>query len=429
MNRGNLVRAIRTAALVAALTIVATAPAGADSCPWRLSLAPNVVRFPVQMDTHAAYRIFVFQSDGTVGYWLRGEFPFAAFMSFTTYNAADPLLYAALLDYQIQPDPGSINPFTQGELVNDPNRSYTATLLPEGTVPDASMPNPIFFPPPPHGSDLVTAVLVERIYLPEPQVNDRFGGVPAPTIEAFEVNSPSTPAACSSGDFSAITSQFGSFGGNFSQSPLPRNGKIEFYRPPVSGVPYADGSGPLTKHDCTGYLMATVFPDELAVVHLPAIPTFFDNTNTTPITTFADSEVRYLSFGSYGASPLYAAQNENVAGPDLKRLPDGSATFVAIPSRLPGFLKQRVAEKAAELGYNVMPLARQGFLPHPFLIYRNKVTANGFVGSIQNVKCFRGSDFSKAPSPFAASTANMEEYAPVGIECSPLGFLLGRCGQ
>ncbi len=414
---------------VTALILGGAAPARAENCQWQLSVAPNVVRFPVQMDIHAAYRMFVFQSDGTVGYRLRGDFPFAAFMSFTTYNAAHPLLYAALLDYQMQPDPGSINPFTQGELVDAANRSYTATVLPDGTVPDASMPNPIFFPPLPHGSDLMTAVLVERTYLAEPRVSDRFGGVAAPTIEAFEVSNPSVPAACPSRNFSAITRRFGSFRGNFSQSPLPRDGKIRFYRPPASQVPYADGSGPLTKHDCTGYLMATVFPHKLAVIHLPVVPTFFDNTDTTPTTTFADWDVRYLSFWSYGASPLSTAENENVAGPDLKTLPDGSATFVAIPSRLPDSLKQRVAEKAAELGYNVMPLARQGFLPNPFLIYRNKVAASGFAGDIQNVACFRGSDFSRAPLRFAASTANMAQYAPAGVECSPSGFLLGRCGQ
>src|SRR5512146_1759823 len=152
-------------------------------------------------------------------------------------------------------------------------------------------------------------------------------------IEPFKISNPLVPAACPSGDFSAITNQFGSFSGNFSQSPLPRNGTIEFYRPPVLQVPYADGSGPVTKHDCTSYLMATVFPDQLAVIHLPRVPAFFDNTNVTRKTTFENADVRYLSLGSYGATPLSASDNENIAGPDLKMLSDGSATFVVIPLR------------------------------------------------------------------------------------------------
>jgi hypothetical protein len=87
------VRLIRIAALAALLAFVSTVPAEADSCQWQLSVAPDVVRSPIQMDIHAAYRIFVFQSDGSVGYRLHGEFPFAAFLSLTTYNAADRFVY------------------------------------------------------------------------------------------------------------------------------------------------------------------------------------------------------------------------------------------------------------------------------------------------------------------------------------------------
>ena len=406
--------------------------ADADSCQWH-EKAPDWVRAPVQMDIHAGYRIFAFQSDGTIGYRVRGEFPHAAFMSFTIYDHA--LLYAALTDYQMDADPGSINPFHPAEFVNAPNRAYTVTVLPHGTRPD-SMANPIFMPPLPHGSQLTTLVLVQRIYLGEPQVEDRFGGVDAPTIEPFEVRT-STPAACPSGDFTAIVDQFGSFNGNFGQSPLPRNGTIEFYRAPASGVPFADGSSPLTKRDCTSYLMATVLPDELAVIHLPAVPAFFDNTDITETTLFAEAEVRYLSMGSYGASRLYASENENIAGPGIKTS-DGSATFVAIPIGLSSSDIRQVKKAADRLGYNVMPLAEYGpLIPHavdgpwinPFLIYRNKVPGEGFAGSILNVPCFQGSNFSDASSDYAASPVNMDKYAPVGIACSVSAFLHAGCGQ
>ena len=408
----------------------------ANSCLWQAELAPDRVRSPVQMDIHAAYRIFAFQSDGTIGYRVSGEFPYAAFLSYTIYN--DALVYAALLDYEINADQGSINPFLPGELVNATNRSYTVTVLPDGTVPDASMANPIFMPPPARHSDLVTVALVQRIYLPEPG-EDRYGGFEAPTIEPFEVSDPATPVPCPSGDFSAITSQFGSLGSHFSQSPLPRNGRIEFYRPPVTEVPYADGDGPQNKHDCTGYLMATVFPDRLAVIHLPQAPAFFDNTNITSTTIFVEPDgVRYLSLGSYGATVMGVLENENIAGPDVRTLPDGSATFVAIPVGLSIADIETVINKADQLGYNVMPLAQYGpLIPddaegpqiNPFLIYRNKVAAEGFPGNIKNVRCFQGTSFSHAPRVYAASPGNMGEYAPVGIECSVSDFLYGACGQ
>lgn len=407
--------------------------ADANSCRW-VEKAPDWVRSPIQMDIHAGYRIFVFYSDGTVGYRVRGEFPHAAFMSFTIYDNA--LLYAALTDYEIEADPGSVNPFHSNEPVNAPNRAYTVTVLPHNARRD-EIANPIFMPPLPHGSNPTALVLAQRIYLGEPQDQDRFGGVDAPTIEPFDVRT-SAPAACRRGDFTAIIDQFGSFGGNFSQSPLPREGKIEFYRAPASSVPFADGSSPLTKHDCTSYLMATVFPDTLAVVRLPALPTFFDNTDVTDTTIFEEPEVRYLSMGSYGASRLYASDNENVAGPDLKTLSDGSAVFIAVPIRLPDRIKKEVAKKADKLGYNVMPLAEYGPLfplavngpnINPFLIYRNKVPREGFVGNILKVPCFQGTDFSEAPSEYAASDKNMDRYAPTGIECSLSDFLYGDCGQ
>lgn len=412
--------------------------ADANSCQW-VEKAPDWVRSPIQMDIHAGYRIFAFHSDGTIGYRVRGEFPYAAFLSFTIYDHT--MLHAVLLDYRIDPDSGSTNPFRPGALVNATNRSFTVTVLPDGAVPDASMPNPIFMPPPPRHSNLETVVLVQRVYLPEPVPGqNRFGG-DAPTIEPFEVSSPTTPAACPHDDLSSITSQFGSFSGNFSQAPLPRNGRIEFYRPPASVVPFADGTSPLTKHDCTGYLMATVFPDKLAVIHLPTVPLFFDNTNITSTTTFEEPQpegVRYLSLGSYGASWLGVEEHENFAGPDIQKHSDGSATFVAIPIRMWLDDTQGVKEIANERGYNVMPLAENGHLIefdvkspqiNPFLIYRNKVATSGFAGDIQNVPCFQGTSFSHAPWVYAASAANMDKYAPVGIECSLSDFLYGDCGR
>jgi len=221
---------------------------------------------------------------------------------------------------------------------------------------------------------------------------------------------------------------------DYSQSPLPRDGKIEFYRPPVSGVPYADGSGQLTEQDCTAYLMATVNPDVLAVVHLPAVPTFFDNNEPNSTALFAITDVRYLSLGTYGTSPLSASENENVAGPDLKTLPDGSAAFIAIPIGFSPSLIQQVTEKAEALGYNVMPLSEAGSVLDPFLIYRNKVpnedvAAEAFAGNIQNVPCYQGPDFGQAPPIDAASWSNMRQYAPEGIECAPSDFLYGSCGQ
>jgi hypothetical protein len=204
-------------------------------------------------------------------------------------------------------------------------------------------------------------------------------------------------------------------------------------------VPFADGDGLQTKHDCTGYLMATVHPDRLAVIHVPKLPAFFDNTDIPPTTRFSEPDgVRYLSLGSYGATVMGVLESENIAGPDVRTLADGSATFVAIPVGLSFAETATVINKAQELGYNVMPLAGYGpLIPgqedaahiNPFLIYRNKVAAKGFPGNIKNVACFQGTGFAHAPWLYAASPANMGEYAPLGVECSVPEFLYGNCGR
>lgn len=90
--------------VVAALMAVPGAQAQTLSCKWQAEPAPDHVRSPIQMDLHAAYRIFAFNSDGTISYRIRGEFPYAAFLSFTIYK--DALVYAPLLDNQNYPRPG-----------------------------------------------------------------------------------------------------------------------------------------------------------------------------------------------------------------------------------------------------------------------------------------------------------------------------------
>ncbi|HSQ00954.1 MAG TPA: hypothetical protein VL049_27345, partial [Candidatus Dormibacteraeota bacterium] len=76
-------------------------------------------------------------------------------------------LFDALIDHQISPDPGSMNPFQDGALVAAEKRSYTVYLRPNGSPPVA---NSLEMPP------ATGVTLVMRVYLPEPG-QDRLGGV------------------------------------------------------------------------------------------------------------------------------------------------------------------------------------------------------------------------------------------------------------
>jgi len=400
------------------------AQAQPEVCRWQEVVEPDKIRFPVNMDTHAAYAIYVFGATGDFGLNVTGDFPYAAFLSFTTYQE-NGLLFDALLDKDIIPNPGSVNPFQNGALVNAPQRSYRMMVLPYGLASPSADIKSISMPPIPTGAPLVLATLVLRVYLPAPNT-DRQGGVILPIITTFSAKDMKTPLPCPRSSFSPSGGPPGS--GSFNgipQAPAPKLGKILFYRPPVSGVPFADGSGQLTKDDCTGYLMATVNQDKLSIIRFKKIPTFFDNTKTNAQTTFSETQVRYLSMGSYGASVIPVSGN--IAGPAILTK-DGEVTFVVIPASLPADQKARIEAIAAANKFNVLPMAKKGPEVLPFLIYRNKVAATGFEGSVGKVPCYTGAPFGTAPADYAASSGNMGPYAPQGQECAVERFLLDKCG-
>jgi hypothetical protein len=410
------------------------------TCQWQTIMHPDWTRFPVNMDTHAAYAMFIYRNDGSVALKLEGSFPYSAFLSFTSYNVKG-LLFDALLDKDITPAPNSVNPFQDTAVVNAANRSYQVFVLPNGQTAPANV-NSLNMPPLSHNSRTpALAVLVMRIYLPEPDHN-RLGGVDPPVITAVSAGDLQTPVSCpassptskASGAGQAGMPAFGSFDKNaFPQPPSPQDGKIYFYRPPVYAIPFADGSSQYTVCDCTGYLAATLSAEQVAVVHLKKIPTFFDNTNTNPNTTMPDVQVRYISMGSYGATvipPPKSGLRGNIAGPEMLHTEDGGVTFVVIPALLQKQTKEAIERLAAVKHFNVLPMAGVRHLAKPFLIYRNKVTATGFTeGSIGNVPCYLEKPFEEAPINYAASISNMGAYAPEGVTCKVSEFLNGTCGK
>lgn len=402
---------------VLALLAVAALGCGSDDegattqCDWPALLAPNTVRSPVQMDTHAAYAMYPFAvpEDATV-LRIQGEFPFAAFLAFAIYDANTGFLFDAITDYQITPDPGSVNPFLDGSLVAAEKRSYTVYLRPNGSAPLA---NSIEMPP----ASEVT--LVMRVYLPEPG-RDRFGGVEVPRITPVSANGLSAPTTCPT--VSTVIPQLPT---NLTQAPLPVDGRILFFRPPASGVPYADGESMLTAEDCTGYLMASVEGERVPIIYIHRLPQVFDNTMIEPDTVFEAGDLRYASIGSYGASPLTM---QNIAATEIRRTAEGGAVVVGIPHLLPAAVQAAIRTQAEAIGANVLEMASPlRPLIKPFFIYRNKVAAEGFAGSIRNVGCFLAGDFNQAPPSFASSPENMGEYFIDGIECDDADFIAGEC--
>ena len=92
--------------------------------------------FPLQPDPHAAYSYVIPKiSNEPVALEITGQFPFAAWTSWTIYTdlQAGVQPFSVVRDAAITPNEGSVNPFVVGKPVLAPKRDYRLLVLPEGT--------------------------------------------------------------------------------------------------------------------------------------------------------------------------------------------------------------------------------------------------------------------------------------------------------
>ena len=133
-------------------------------------------------DTNVVYYYTRFQlpAGGTVT--LHGEFPHSRFMSFTTYktvNGEPGIASTSLVDEQINPDPGSINPYRAGQSRLSPHRSFTITISGQ-TPPAEPAPNTLYVGQEGKTAETQQVELVERIYRTDWGLEAN-GGVPLPS--------------------------------------------------------------------------------------------------------------------------------------------------------------------------------------------------------------------------------------------------------
>lgn len=161
-----------------------------SSCFW---VGPYVRENPetnvAYPDTGAFYWTAEYTQPEGAQLKLKGEFPFARYISFNSYlpTIADPdsPLYPgavptfAIADYQITPDDGATNPFINGNSREEAERSYTLDVI-SGAVPDASsqLPNSLYEDSQ-YGLD---SVIIYRLYVPD-EGFEATGGVALPEIE------------------------------------------------------------------------------------------------------------------------------------------------------------------------------------------------------------------------------------------------------
>jgi hypothetical protein len=113
---------------------------------------------------------------------LHGQFPHSRSMLFSAYknlNGEPGIPGSSLVDENIVPDAGSVNPFVAGEPRDATNRSYTITI--SGEVPPADpAPNMLYAGETGHTEETQKVEVIERIYRPDRDLEAN-GGVPVPT--------------------------------------------------------------------------------------------------------------------------------------------------------------------------------------------------------------------------------------------------------
>jgi hypothetical protein len=159
------------------------APAGATTRPCVLPVEPTTDRenlvWPEVTTTYESGFVPIPPGGHTE---IKGLYPHARFFSLQT-SGVNGRNIGAWADYEIQPDPGSSNPFLPGADRTTPRRSYTLTMVDRPVPDDGPEPNTLYSS---STDGLVrnppgTALLTLRYYLPD-RGTGRTAGVPAPEI-------------------------------------------------------------------------------------------------------------------------------------------------------------------------------------------------------------------------------------------------------
>ena len=146
-------RARRLSACAATLAAVSTMAALAGTPAWGIPLDPCDRFWAGSTNPETLATSNINYPDEFAAYWgsswtlglpegaelvLHAQFPHARYMSFNTYNFNQPPTSLgpndSLYDVQIEPDPGSTNPYVPGQPRDGANRDYTVTVV-SGAAP------------------------------------------------------------------------------------------------------------------------------------------------------------------------------------------------------------------------------------------------------------------------------------------------------
>jgi hypothetical protein len=416
--------------LIAAVAIALPASASAapglgpvtPACSWRgpISVASTNENL---LDSAATYWLLSFTVQDGLQIRLDGRYPDSRYASLQAYTSAGALftvngVTSALTDYQIQPDPGSVNPWQRSAGYHWPGRNAFTVTLQSDVVPGQANTLPLA----PAGTTSGTPGYLEyRVYLP---AGGGFSRI-APPVVTFTLDGVSQRVPpCPPGTASATSTVAGSAPASAPapSSPAPSASDAatgpatdattqtpEFARPQISGdLPNADSA----------YLIAEVTPPasgDVLVIQGQA-PTASRGSHPSPWPApFTD--LRYWSLCNYVlsgvlplvANPLPDGQTDYGCRYDSQVATDrhGSYTFVVGTEAQRPFI-ERIP------GATFLPFSTADPTTPHVLFLRDMLANPGFAQAIQNVP--PGGD------P-ASAAAVMGPYYPRTAIC-PLSTLL-----
>lgn len=363
---------------------------------------PETLALPDYKSIYYAYG-FDWKKNPNLGLRITGEFGYARYMSYNIYREVQGKTLGALMDINIEPLPGNVNPFKPNIPPNAPNRQYAVYVFcPDNASPALqAQPNKLNFD---SGKDMTLLVVILRYYLP---MDDR-AGVELPVIEAFDARygiplelPPNT-----------VPQRMPTFIFEEQMAPIFEtvvDNTLRFY--------HVEGGGEFDNKDNL-YLLNGVQKQAGEVLLLKfQAPSYGLNNPECP-----DPDVRYWSFneGNADTSTPWGTPDQ-----DFLVAKDG-LTYIAIGDIA-------IKDWANQGGYNFMPWLAKS--QQAVVIYRNLVTNENFEGNIIKVDVLSGLKRdpikdSSDPRIYNCDASNyIGSYAPTGIKVTQDEFMKNYGGM
>lgn len=324
---------------------------------WGEVLRGDNMQLQFYPDHFAFYWEYTFDAEANpnIGLIIEGEYPNARFLSYNAYDDDEQTSYCekgySLMDVEIIPDNGYVNPFTQE--TNKTNQKYTLYVLPTDapTSISSKASNICWF-----DADVKKVCTILRYYIPEGGIS---GGVDMPTIKAInletgeELKAPQRAMSGLRGEMELPSAAFTSAA------------NLLFFRAPFS---YAYPNGP--SEYC--YSRNVLEVEDVMVFNFKA-PSY-----PKSVSEFTTADMRYWSI-CVGNEETYTP----LAISDYQTIIDENGFANYILADINSAKYAEVERIAKEKGYNILAWNGQEWGKGVMILYRNMVFADDYAHSMR----------------------------------------------